>query len=109
MIHDNRLNNEEKLEFILRNGWFLYSDGPKGKTYDRYEWRDKARQWTGHPDHNPYHYCNCDLQTAYEIEMELEYDRVTTLLAKAYGIIKNGGLDVVSVEFINQYKEWSKI
>lgn len=95
----SKLTDEEKLDFITRNGWELYFKGPTQNLYIP-----------------PNAFCiggmceNATLSGAYEIEMEAEYDRVTTLLKRAKGLLLNPASRKDSSEdWLGDYETWSNI
>lgn len=90
-----KLTNQEKEAFLLRNGWAscgLFK-------YRRVEWENNTQ----------FDYFEVHLDSAYESEMECEYDRVLELLKRANNLMDINHINRIGMdEWRDDYKKWSK-
>lgn len=107
-----QLSEQEKLDFITRNGWIQDKNTSFGGRYRKQQWDVEYEQWLAE-GRDPYQYLYCmrnhSLSTAYELEMEAEYDRVTELLKGAKRVISKSDCGVGGDVWLQQYEKWSKI
>lgn len=107
-----KLKPKEKLSFITRNGWIIDKNTSHGGRYRKKEWdvADDQHMRSGYDVYQaPYIMRNESLDTAYELEMEAEYDRLTIMLRDAKKIMLSSNNMNKMTEWLVKYKEWSEI
>ena len=107
----DKLTDQEKLDFITRNGWIMDKNGHAGR-YRKKEWDDEDDSWTRqgfNPYQHPYSFRNESLHSAYEHEMEEEYDRLTIMLRDAKKIMLRSDYSIEMSEWLENYEKWTQI